>query len=107
MNGRKIVRGFLWMLIVPLAVSAGLWVGQAWSQGAQPTELDVRIGALNQSYKGQVANAAEREATLTSELAATRFAAENKAKADAAEIERLKKLCGDACAPKAAEDKKP
>ena len=94
MNGRKIVRGFLWMMIVPLAVGLGLWAGQAWSQ--QPTELDVRIGALSQSYKGQVAAAAEREATLTAELAATQM----KLKAATDEVDRLKKLCAATCEPK-------
>ena len=81
------------------AISATLGYAQQQQQ-PPPSELDVRIGALSQSYKGQLAAAAEREATLTSEIAGRDFKAQEAMKAKESEIERLKKLCGAPCESK-------
>ena len=104
MNGCKVVRGFLWMMIVPLAVGMGLWAGQAWSQQPSP--------AFQEGYaRGQMevrdidARAAEEIKERYARILGVASEAQAKLKAADTEIERLKKLRGATCEPKKEEKK--
>ena len=100
MNGRKVVRGFLWMMIVPLAVGLGLWAGSAWSQ--QPRELTAsEVSAAMEAVKGQRDFAQEQ--AMRANVSAQQLG--ERAKGFEAEIDRLKKLCGAVCEPKKEEKK--
>ena len=87
-----------------LAVGAGLWAGQAWSQQPSP-EFQQGYARGQMEVRDIDGRAQEELKERYARILGAASEAQAKLKTADAEIERLKKLCGATCEPKKEEKK--